>query len=83
MKIDGTLSLHMAIIMPGRDLSQPAKTNQCIVAMATYGEFDTVGNDLTRGQRRLHALMPHGQAVRDGDGAKFARGAILGRNAAA
>ena len=47
--------------------------DQCIVAMAAHGELDGIGDDLARGQRGLHALMPHGDAVGDGDGAEFAR----------
>src|SRR5262249_14238762 len=32
-----------------------------------------IGDDLARGERGLHALMAHGDAVGDGDGAKLAR----------
>ena len=35
--------------------------------MATNGQLDRVCNRLTAGQRRAHALMPHGDAVRHGD----------------
>ena len=81
MKIDGTLSRTMAIIMPGSDLSQPAKPDQRIVAMAAHGELDRIGDDLARHQRRLHALVAHGDAVGDGDGAEFARRAVGGGDA--
>lgn len=33
--------------------------------------FDAVGNDLARGQRIKHAVVPHGDAVVDGDGVEF------------
>ena len=46
--------------------------------MAAHGELDAIGDDLARRQRGLHALMPHGDAVGDGDGAEFARRAAAG-----
>jgi hypothetical protein len=49
--------------------------------VAAHGEFDRIGNDLTADQGGLHALVTHGDAVGDGDGAEFARGAIGVRNA--
>ena len=50
--------------------------DQRVVAMAAHGELDGIGDDLARRQRGLHALMPHGDAVGDGDGAEFARRAV-------
>src|SRR5262245_36779473 len=49
--------------------------------MAAHGELDRIGDHLARGQRGLHALMPHGDAVGDGDGAEFARRAVRRRHA--
>ena len=36
--------------------------------MAAHRKLDTVGNAIAGNQRRLHALVPHGDPVRDGDG---------------
>jgi hypothetical protein len=80
MKIDGTLSRHIAIIMPGSDLSQPA-SRPARHSMAAHGQLDRVGDASRDGSDELHALMAHGDAVGDGDGAEFARRAAGGRDA--
>ena len=50
--------------------------------MAAHGELHRVGDAFTRDQRGLHALVAHGDAVGDGDGAEFAGGAAGGGDAA-
>ena len=60
----------------GQRLVAAGHADQRVVAMAAHGELDGIGDDLARGQRGLHALMPHGDAVGDGDGAEFARRAV-------
>jgi hypothetical protein len=57
----------------GQRLVAAGQPNQRVVAMAAHGELDRIGDDLARHQRRLHALVAHGDAVGDGDGAEFAR----------
>ena len=81
MKIDGTLRRHIAIIMPGSDLSQPAMPDQRVIGVAAHGELDAVGDDLARRQRRLHAGVAHRDAVGHGDGAELARRRAAGGNA--
>jgi hypothetical protein len=78
MKTDGTFSRTIAIIMPGSDLSQPARPHDRVIAMAAHGQFDRVGDGFARGQRRAHALVPHGDAVGHGDRGEFARRAVGG-----
>ncbi len=73
MKTDGTLSRTIAIIMPGSDLSQPARPTMRVVAMAAHGQLDGVGDGLAAGERGAHALVAHGDAVGDGDGGELAR----------
>ena len=51
MKIDGTLSRHMAIIMPGQRLVAAGETDQRVVAMAAHRELDGIGDHLARRQR--------------------------------
>ena len=60
----------------GQRLVAAGQADQRIVAMAAHGELDGIGDDLARRQRGLHALMAHGDAVGDGDGAEFARRAV-------
>jgi hypothetical protein len=40
--------------------------------MAAHGEFNRVGDAFARYQRGFHALVAHGDAIGDGDGAEFA-----------
>ena len=63
----------------GQRLVAAGHADQRVVAMAAHGELDAIGDDLARRQRGLHALMPHGDAVGDGDGAEFARRAARRR----
>ena len=56
----------------GQRLVASRHADQRVVAMTPHGELDGIGDDLARGQRGLHALMAHGDAVGDGDGAEFA-----------
>src|SRR5258708_22865296 len=57
------------------------ETDQCVVSMAPYGQFDGIGDAFARWQRRAHAVMAHGDAVGHGDSAEFARGAAGGGDA--
>ena len=57
------------------------KPDEGVIGMAADGQLDRVGDAFARRQRRAHAVMAHGDAVGDGDGAEFARGAAGGRNA--
>ena len=65
----------------GKRFVTSGEADEGIVAVAANGEFDAVGDDFARRQRGLHALMPHGEAVGDGDGAEFARRALGGGDA--
>ena len=58
--------------MPGRRLVAAREPDQRVIAMAAHGEFDRIGDHFARHQRGTHALMAHGDAVGDGDGAEFA-----------
>ena len=40
MKIEGTLSRHITIIIPGSDLSQPAKSDQRVIGVAAHRQLD-------------------------------------------
>ena len=57
----------------GQRLVAAGDADQCIVAVAAHRQLDGVGDDLARDERRLHALMTHGDAVGHGDGAEFTR----------
>ncbi len=57
------------------------KADQRVVAVTAHGELDRIGDHLARGQRRLHALVAHGDAVGDRDGAELARRASGGGDA--
>ena len=50
--------------------------NQAIHALPEGDHLDGVGDDLAAHQGCLHALGAHGDAVADGDGAKFEGGAV-------
>ena len=79
MKTDGTLSRTIAIIRPGSDLSQPARPDQRVIAMAAHRQLDGIGDDLAADQRGFHPGMAHRDAVGDGDGGEFARRAAAPR----
>ena len=53
-------------------LVAPGDADQGVIGMAAHGQLDRVGDDLAADQRRAHALVPHGDTVRDGDGAELA-----------
>ena len=55
--------------------------DHAVVAVAAHGELDRIGDHLARDQRRLHALVAHGDAVGHGDGAELARRAAGGVDA--
>ena len=61
----------------GQRLVAAGKADQRVIAMAAHGELDAIGDDLAGRQRGLHALVPHGDAVGDGDGAELAGRAVL------
>ena len=44
-----------------------------VVAVAAHGELDRIGDQVAGGERRLHALVSHGNSVGHGDGGEFAR----------
>ena len=52
------------------------QTDERVIAMATHGQFDRVGDHFPADQRRLHALMAHGDPVGHGNRAEFARRAV-------
>ncbi len=57
----------------GQRLVAAGDTDDGVVAVAAHGELDRIGDHLARHERRLHALVTHGDAVGHGDGAEFAR----------
>ena len=65
----------------GQRLVAAGKPDQRVVAMAAHRQFDRIGDHVARNQRRLHALVAHGDAVGNGDGAEFARRAVGGSDA--
>ena len=52
------------------------QTNQTVIAVAAHGQLDGIGDDFARYQRRLHALVTHGNAVGHSNGGKLARCAV-------
>ena len=66
----------------GQRLVAAGEADQRVVAVAAHGELDGIGDHVARDQRRLHALVAHGDAVGDGDGGEFARRAAGLRDAA-
>ncbi len=56
----------------GQRLVAAGEADQGVIGVAAHGELDRVGDHLARSQRGLHALMAHGDAVGDGDGAELA-----------
>ena len=65
----------------GQRLVAAGEADQRVIGMAAHGQFDGVGDHLARRQRGLHAVVAHGDAVGDGDGAELARRAAGGRDA--
>ncbi len=65
----------------GQRLVAAGHADQRVVAVAAHGQLDGIGDDLAADQRGLHALVAHGDAVGDGDGAELARRAVGGRDA--
>ena len=59
----------------GQRLVAAGDADDRVVAVAAHGELDRIGDHLARDERRLHALVTHGDAVGHGDGAELARGA--------
>ena len=49
-------------------LVAPGKAQQRIITMAAHRQFNTVGNAIAGNQRRLHALVSHGNPVGHRDG---------------
>ncbi len=62
---------HRRVQHAGRDLVAIADTDHRIGAMGIDHVFDTVGNDLARGQGIEHPVMAHGDAVIHGNGVEF------------
>ena len=67
-----------AISMPGVILSQLEMHTSASGAMGVDHVFDRVGDEIARGQAVEHAVVPHGDAVIDGDGVEFAGHASSG-----
>ena len=57
----------------GQRLVAAGEPDQRVVAMAAHGELDGIGDHLARHERRLHALVAHGDAVGHRDGGELAR----------
>ncbi len=57
----------------GQRLVATGERDHRVVAMAAHRELDRIGNQVAAGQRGLHALVPHGDAVGHRDGGEFAR----------
>ena len=67
---------------PGQRLVAAGEADQRVVGVAAHGKLDRIRNHLAADQRRLHALVAHGDAVGDRDRGEFARGAAgLGHTA--
>src|SRR5260370_28127210 len=50
------------------------KPDQRVVGMSPHGQFDGVGDDFARRQRRAHAVMANATPAVDGEGAEFPGG---------
>ncbi len=61
-------------------LVAPGEADQRVVAMAAHAELDRIGDDLAADQRGFHPLMPHRDAVGDGDRVEAARHAAILRS---
>src|SRR5262249_56190829 len=57
----------------GQRLVATGNPDERVIGVPAHGQLDGIGDDLARGERGLHALVAHGDAVGDGDGAKLAR----------
>ena len=57
----------------GQRLVAAGDADQRVVGVAAHGELDRIGDHVTRDQRRLHALMAHGDAVGHRDRGELAR----------
>src|SRR3546814_19257912 len=68
-------SAHHGHHHAGQRLVAAGEADQRVVAVAAHGELDGVGDEVAADQRRLHALVAHGDAVGHGDGAELSRGA--------
>ena len=61
----------------GQRLVATREADQRVVAVAANRQLDRVRDDLAADERRLHALVAHGDAVGDGDGVEAARHAAV------
>ena len=57
----------------GQALVAAGNADKGVVGVTAHRQFNRVGDDFARDQRRLHALMAHRNAVGDGDGAELTR----------
>ena len=57
----------------GQRLVAAGQPDQRVVAVAAHGQLHAVGDQVARDQRRLHALVAHGDAVGHRDGGELAR----------
>ena len=65
----------------GQRLVAAGDADQRVIGVAAHGQLDRIRDHLARRQRGLHALVAHGDAVGDGDGAELARRAAGGGDA--
>jgi hypothetical protein len=65
----------------GQRLVAAGHADERVIGVPAHGQLDRISDHLTGRQRRLHALVTHGDAIGDRDGAELARGAAGGRHA--
>ena len=58
---------------PRQRLVATRESNDRVVAVPAHGEFDRIRNHVAADERRLHALVTHGNTVRHRDRAELAR----------
>src|SRR5260370_36046940 len=56
----------------GQRLVAAGDADQSVIAVAPHGEFHRISDHFAGWQRRPHAVVPHGNAVGDRDGAELA-----------
>ena len=67
--------------MPGQRLVAAGQQHGAVDALGLHDGFDGVGDDFAGHQGEVHALVAHGDAVRDGDGAELHREPAAGVHA--
>ena len=77
----GTFTRIAPMNMPGTILSQLGMQIMRVEAVRLDHRLDAVGDQLARGERILHAVVAHGDAVVDADGVEQERHAAGGPHA--